>query len=239
MISDIYHPCIIIVGGSPQKREAKAEEQSGLKPGNEANNPDLRVLEAETSIGIAEVRQLQNFLHLRPYRQRQKTALIREAQNLTPEAQNALLKTLEEPPEHSLIILTLPDLSALLPTIISRCRVMQLAWQPQISLDPERLKKTTALWEKLLTTSIGERFVMLERLNIYKNRQEAAVWLDELTAAVRDQLLKKCQEKNGSTQSLLLVLAQIKRTQKYLSANCNLRLAIEAFLSRLPEESQG
>jgi DNA polymerase III delta prime subunit len=61
-----------------------------------------------------------------PYASSYKVAVINDADRLTPEAQNSLLKTLEEPAEQTIIALVTRNYSKLLPTILSRCSVYQL-----------------------------------------------------------------------------------------------------------------
>lgn len=85
------------------------------------SHPDFRVLDgARKSIGIAEVRELQQTLVYRPYGTRH-LCLVQEAEGLTAEAANALLKTLEEPPAPALFILTSSRPARLPPTVASRC----------------------------------------------------------------------------------------------------------------------
>ncbi|MBI2370564.1 MAG: DNA polymerase III subunit delta' [Deltaproteobacteria bacterium] len=86
-------------------------------------HPDVRVLEPEgTGIRIEQVRELQRELHFKAFEGRWKTAILDEAERLRGPAANALLKTLEEPPEQSVLILVTASLDALPPTIISRCQ---------------------------------------------------------------------------------------------------------------------
>lgn len=87
------------------------------------------------SIGIEQIRALQHDAALTPYEGRWKTYVVPEAQFLTVEAANCLLKTLEEPPSHVVLILTVDDLEALLPTIVSRCRLLRLAPVPTEELE--------------------------------------------------------------------------------------------------------
>ncbi len=83
-------------------------------------NPDLLFLGKE-DIGIEDIRQLKKFLSLKPYASKYKTVIIDNAHQMGAEAANAMLKVLEEPPAHSLIILISANPQALLPTIYSRC----------------------------------------------------------------------------------------------------------------------
>ena len=74
------------------------------------------------SVVISQVRDLEKYMYLRPYEAKYKVFVICDAQSLTEEASNALLKTLEEPKRDSILILIATDESKLLPTISSRCQ---------------------------------------------------------------------------------------------------------------------
>lgn len=87
----------------------------------EGTNPDYREVEAVgASIGVEEIRQLQSDLMVRPMYAPRKVYLILDADHMTVQAQNCLLKTLEEPPEYATILLTASNSEALLETIRSR-----------------------------------------------------------------------------------------------------------------------
>jgi DNA polymerase-3 subunit delta' len=86
-------------------------------------HPDIISVQPINSIiRIAQVRQLCDTLALKPYEARQRVVIMSDAQALNPEAGNALLKILEEPPDRTLLILTARQTSDLLPTIVSRCQ---------------------------------------------------------------------------------------------------------------------
>lgn len=101
------------------------------------NYPDVFWIEPEKSrkISIDAVRFLQREISLTPYEARYKVFIILEAHCMTEEAANSLLKTLEEPPKYSLIILTSDNLSGLLPTIISRCQIIKFSLINQQGLE--------------------------------------------------------------------------------------------------------
>jgi DNA polymerase-3 subunit delta' len=83
--------------------------------------PDLVVIPGEgRSIGIDEIRELQSGIIIRPLYSARKVCIICNSEKMTVEAQNCLLKTLESPPEYSVIILTTSNFDSLLPTIKSR-----------------------------------------------------------------------------------------------------------------------
>lgn len=96
------------------------------------SHPDLHWLEPEArpggrgSLGIDQVRRLIQEASWRPYEGRWKVLVVAQADRLTPEAQNSLLKLLEEPPGTAVILLTTSRPDRLLPTVRSRCHTVPL-----------------------------------------------------------------------------------------------------------------
>ena len=90
------------------------------------NHPDIIFIKPSGPfIRINQIRSLCHTLGMKPYEARQRVVIISEAQAMNPEAGNALLKVLEEPPERTLLILTALQTSDLLPTIVSRCQLIR------------------------------------------------------------------------------------------------------------------
>lgn len=83
---------------------------------------DMIEIDAASNRGIDEIRQLKEKINYQPVKGRKKIYIIDEVHMLTKEAFNALLKTLEEPPEHVIFILATTEADKILPTIISRCQ---------------------------------------------------------------------------------------------------------------------
>jgi DNA polymerase III subunit delta' len=85
------------------------------------SNPDLHVIfHNDESIGVEEIRKLQSDIIIKPLYGERKVYLILNADNMTTQAQNCLLKILEEPPKYAVIVLTTANFGALLETIRSR-----------------------------------------------------------------------------------------------------------------------
>lgn len=97
------------------------------------NHPDMLVLTPikKASIGVEEVRELSAQVQVRPYEGGRRVVVMDPADKLTPAAQNALLKTLEEPPGHAVFLLAASRMQAMLPTVLSRVQAMQLQRSPQ------------------------------------------------------------------------------------------------------------
>lgn len=88
------------------------------------NHPDIIVVNHEKpgTISIDEIReQLVHDVSIKPYCSPHKVYIVPDADLMTPQAQNALLKTIEEPPEYAVILLLTSNIDGLLPTILSRC----------------------------------------------------------------------------------------------------------------------
>ncbi|MDY5986315.1 DNA polymerase III subunit delta' [Sporofaciens sp. SGI.106] len=93
------------------------------------NHPDIIRVQHEkpNTISVEDIRtQVNNDILIKPYQGPYKIYIISEADLMTPQAQNALLKTIEEPPEYAVIFLLTENAEALLPTITSRCVMLKL-----------------------------------------------------------------------------------------------------------------
>lgn len=93
------------------------------------NHPDIIKITHEKpgSIGVDDIReQLIGDVQIKPYSSPYKVYIVPDAEKMTVQAQNALLKTLEEPPEYAVIIILTTNLETLLPTILSRCVVLNM-----------------------------------------------------------------------------------------------------------------
>src|SRR5258708_1711912 len=112
----------IIVAKEKKKRETYMQEYAKK---HVIDTFDITIVEKDPenknqSIGIETVKLMQKKLFLKPIKSKDKLVVIEDAQLLTPEAQNALLKVLEEPQKHTFIMLGTETKETLLPTILSR-----------------------------------------------------------------------------------------------------------------------
>jgi DNA polymerase III subunit delta' len=95
-------------------------------------HPDVLVVQPdEGTLKIEQIRDVQHELALSPYQGRYRVCLLLDAQLATDEAENALLKTLEEPPSRVVLVLMVTDASLLLPTVVSRCQLLALRSVPE------------------------------------------------------------------------------------------------------------
>ena len=104
------------------------------------NSMDVIEIDAASHRGIDHIRELRENVKFRPMSSYKKVYIIDEVHMLTPESFNALLKTLEEPPEHALFALATTEYHKVPQTIVSRCQVFNLRKIPILCLK-EHLKK--------------------------------------------------------------------------------------------------
>lgn len=104
-------------------------ECHSCKQAMSGNHPDIKYIthEKPNSIGVEDIRdQINQDVDIKPYANPYKIYIMNQGEKMTPQAQNALLKTLEEPPQYVIIIILTTNVQALLPTVISRCVVLNM-----------------------------------------------------------------------------------------------------------------
>lgn len=103
-------------------------ECRSCKQTDSKNQPDIKYVTYEKSgIGVDEIReQINDDIEIKPYSSRYKIYIVDDSEKMTVQAQNALLKTIEEPPEYAIIILLTTNADMFLPTILSRCVLLNI-----------------------------------------------------------------------------------------------------------------
>lgn len=136
------------------------------------NNPDFKIINPDgNNIKIDQIRELVKNIYEKPIISNRKVYVINDSNLMTKEAQNSLLKTLEEPPEYITIILIASNSSSFLPTVISRCSKIIFN-----KLNNEELKNV--LKEKYNYTTISDLVLEIadgsieKALNIMKKEEE-------------------------------------------------------------------
>lgn len=112
-----------------ESRSGRAcNECKSCKQTESLNQPDIKYVTYEkTGIGVDEIRvQINSDVDIKPYSSRYKIYIVPESETMTVQAQNALLKTIEEPPEYAIIILLTTNAEIFLPTILSRCVLLNM-----------------------------------------------------------------------------------------------------------------
>lgn len=195
------HLPLLIVGADGELRQGRA-----LKIAKENSSIfDTNVLNTSGSAGIADVRIMNARLSHRPFNSPLQTAVILEAQNLTLEAQSALLKTLEEPPGMAKIILTAPTDQSLLSTVVSRCQLVTIAPSTPVKPDYTNLRQ-------FLVGDLFTRYKIIDRLD-----------LDLWTSLWREQLLGAF----GLIQNYQRIDVSVSRLLKYIKLLSKIRVLMK------------
>ena len=125
MLANLFATTLQCEKGGPDP----CNECHSCKQAESGNHPDIIHVthEKPNTISVEDIRtQVNNDILIKPYQGPYKIYIISEADLMTPQAQNALLKTIEEPPEYAVIFLLTENAQMLLPTITSRCVMLKL-----------------------------------------------------------------------------------------------------------------
>lgn len=215
----------IIVGKvSTAQAQILDQIQVGFSTDSLDQHPDIFSLKPKPSIGITKIRKLIHFLNQKPFRAQKKLAIIYQADLMTLPAQNAFLKTLEEPPANSLIYLITNQPSKLLPTIISRCRLINLKQRVKPLKNQDKILKFN---QKLLAASPGKRLILIQPFLKNKDlglkfvRQQQRFWQQFLINPDQNDKLKISTKKARKIIKLLI------RAYNDLERNINLKICLD------------
>lgn len=171
------------------------------------NHPDIIRVghEKPNSISVDDIRtQINGDVLVKPYQGPYKIYIVNEAEKMTQQAQNALLKTLEEPPEYAVILLLTANVNSLLSTILSRCVVLNM--RPVA----DRLVRKFLMDEMQVTDYKAEVCVAFARGNIGKAKALASSEDFENVKSEALSLLKYVQD-----MELYEIVAAIKKIGEY------------------------
>ncbi len=178
----------------------------------------------EKAIGIEDVRNIRKSIFLKPFKSKTKAIIIEAYEGITTESQNALLKILEEPPNNTIIIVVISKQDIVLPTILSRCKIVELKEEKSDFSDNDT-SKLNDYFNILLNGEVGDKLKLAQ--DIAKNK-EADAELEKITVFVRKKLIE-----NYNDPKYLNFLKQLQKTYSIIkSTNVNQRIALEnLFLS--------
>lgn len=221
---------VLIFGSTKNLREEKIVEIVNAEVNKDfekikdlSDKPDIKIVELkenEKTLGIAQTREAIKFLQERPFSYQKKLLVILDSEKLTIQAQNSLLKILEEPPAYALILLSSKTQNSLLETIVSRCRMLPIRKQRDCVI----VESSNSL-EKILKMSFAKRLEFASEIA----KEEKEILLELLDCWIeegREMLLKKPTDKNRAKN--LQRIIEIKTDLE--NSNVNQRLSIEALV---------
>ena len=177
------------------------------------SNPDLITLEREkeNSIGVGDIRKMRADVRVKPYSASHKIYIIPDAEKMTPAAQNALLKTLEEPPSYAVLLLLADGTGSFLPTIMSRCVTLPLRPVAEKAVEDclrERFgasEDRARLCARFSGGSIGRAALLLENENFAALREKTILLLQKIEKTDAAELASFAKEtaSDNETQDLI------------------------------------
>lgn len=200
----------LIYGPDPEQVRQKTIELAkkiGMKLAS--NSPDIFFISPITkSVTIDQIRDLKRHIHQKPLKSKNKFIVIEETHLATVEAQNALLKTLEEPPSHAIIVLEAKNKESLLPTILSRVVII-----------PTKLKVRDQIPQILDQDIKG-------LLSTVTNLANPVAFLDQQILILTKLLMQKAKKGDSQVGEITAAIEKCQRTKKMIEANVNPKFAL-------------
>lgn len=224
------------------------------------NNPDFRIIEPDgNSLKIEQIREFQNKVAEKPIISNRKVYIINDSDKMTAEAQNCLLKTLEEPPEYVTIILIGLNESAFLDTIKSRCMILRFNKISDENIvkfleENYQTKVNSQIMLDAFQGSIGKAIQLQDKQDEYEQIENIIVNLesrDKIDTLNKAEVIYKAKEEKFEILDyiniILLDLAKksgkyasciniVEDTKRRLQSNANYDMSIDNMLLKLWEQ---
>lgn len=220
----------LIIAGTQEKRNEKLTSLLADEHISPFDTRRMTLTEDDLSLGISHVRNWQKQLLLMPQHSPFTAGVIESADLLTVEAQNALLKTLEEPPLHTHIYMEAQSDNAFLPTILSRCHVIRVNDTVNAVSQTEEELYTFLVTLTTTTTPVGRMLQLLD--GEVKNKADAKEWIDRALICVHKTKTR------WATSTYQTLEKRLLEARKQLRANVSYKLILDAvFLSFTTRQS--
>ena len=200
-----------------KNREKARESVKKMADERKISKFDIYSYETEKAVGIGDVKSLSKQIFLKPMQGTKKMVVLEAFFGMTIDSQNAFLKVLEEPPLSTTIVI-LASSNFFLPTILSRCKLIELDREMDFEKDEE--KNLLEILENLKSTGVGEKLKLAQ--DLAKDKEQALIFLEKLIIVARNEMVKREE---------LQFKDYLKVLQKYYKeiskSNVNLRLGLE------------
>ena len=182
-----------------------------------SKNPDIHTLVSDNvkSIGIEDVKEFQKEMMYTPFKEKAQVGLIFNSEKLTPQAQNSLLKTLEESTDTTAYILTTSNEKNLLPTVLSRCFKVYTKDEREVELE----------YDNIFELDLLQAFERIE--GISKERDDTLLLLRNLELHLQKNLESKIGE-GVDVKKIYNDIGKVVNAKRKVEANGNRRLVLES-----------
>jgi len=200
------------------------------------NHPDTFYVtkSKQNSIGVDDVRdQIIAPMATKPYGYTHKVFIIDKAETLTPAAQSALLKTIEEPAPYGFFLFLAPNEHSFLPTILSRCHLRKVMGSIKVE-NPDLKEFAADIVENIYKLDIMDAFALYRKFETFKDSKETLLeLLDSIYHAYGGKISTTSKAGQAPQAEWLDAISVITHTKNILSRNGNTQLALELMLTKL------
>ena len=219
-----HHQSLIYIG-EKSSLDKFIQEKFSLTLSNPTNVYITQRPEGKKSVGIEEVKAISEFAKLKGYNELTKIIIIDEGELLTTEAQNSLLKTLEEPPEYTQIIIRCNFYPDILPTIKSRCILINHSLNSKIEQinRPDDKKNFTDL-------EFYEQLIYINHIASIKDSANKNIEIENLFIQITENLLRQIESNIGNHGTILRLtekLTKVKDIRQKIKQNVNIKLSLD------------
>jgi DNA polymerase III delta prime subunit len=179
------------------------------------DHPDVLWITDDQKLGVEAAKKIREHLSLKPFSAKGRVVIVESAQNLTDEAQNSLLKTLEEPPTEAVILLAADSEKKILPTILSRVQPVTLSGTVS---DPSVTPQDDI--QKLLEQTIEQLFEYVEKV------EDKEAFFHDILTFFHANL--------ASNPHYLEFTKELLKAEEWKDANGNIRAILEYLMLKLP-----
>lgn len=213
-------------------KDAVETEIETIKNRLKVTNWNTHLITPLPSIGIMEIRKIKQLLSLRPMGETNRLIIITDMDKATVEAQNALLKILEEPPKSTYLVLTARNPNNLLPTVVSRCQVISKGNREKH--DENHTRNEEKILIEILTGSPGQRIIYVQEK--IKTKEDGMQFLDKTLGVLKQFLTSQTQGINLSKEEIALLITKVIAAKKYISGNINFKATLDVLLLGFPTQ---
>lgn len=203
----------LFVGEEKDTENETLSLAANLQIDTSLQSPDFSVIKPEgQSITIDQIRDLNKYIFQKPFKSKFRLAVLKDSEKLTLPAQNALLKILEEPPAHAIIVLEATEKESLLSTI--RSRVVTKNIVPKV----EQKQKTFLSHQDQNLKNILDNLAKID---------DPILWLNREIVAMHYKLIGDIGENQpGSSAKISRSIKNCVETKKMIQANVNPKFAL-------------
>lgn len=215
------------------KTEKPCEKCGNCIKMNSGSHTDVKVLKPEktfSSIKIGEIRKIREDAHIVSLEGGKKFYIIESAELMTDEAQNAFIKILEEPPENVIFVLICKSVSALLPTVRSRCQI----YSGDNDLDTAQGNaEILGLAENIVKSAISGD--VENTMRFVAGTPNDRNYLKLLTEMILHKLIRAAADKNFQKKGILEMIDELHDLIKIFENNININLLKCRIMAALTE----